>query len=259
MKDEKYSCFHEQEHFHAEEDEYAPRRPNRIFLALIAFVILIAFMLWSFPQIGIFFSDLSFLAQNQQLREEEIVMNSLPAIVSVEVKGAEGKNKNGTGFNIAAEGLILTNYHVIEGGSSIKIIFPDGQSYFSNEYRRISQADIAVIKLKQSELPYLPLELQEIAADEILLTIIGNPLGYKQIPVQGKIGSYYKYNDYTILEINAPVKPGSSGSPVINSNGRIVGIVFAHRDLQQDGSAEYHALAIPLHQFGEEIKSMSGK
>lgn len=236
-----------------EENEYQPPRLKRKLLSLTALVILVAFIIWSFPQLGVFFSDLSFLAQNKQLKEEKIVEQSIPAIVSVEAKGEGNVNKNGTGFNIAPEGLILTNYHVVQNASSIKVIFPDGKSFYSNDVRQISNADIVVIRLNSQDLPSLPLELQKIPDDELLFTIIGNPLGYKQIAVRGRLGSYYKYNDYFIVEIQASVKKGSSGSPVINSEGRAVGIIFAHRDIETDEATEYHALAIPLYQFASEI------
>ncbi len=239
-----------------EENEYQPPRLKRKLLSLTALVILVAFIIWSFPQFGVFFSDLSFLTQNKQLKEEEIVKQSIPAIVSVEAKGEEGKNKNGTGFNIAADGLIVTNFHVVQNASSIKVIFPDGKSFYSNDVKQINDADIVIIKLNSQDLPCLPLELQKIRDDELLFTIIGNPLGYRQIAVRGRLGSYYQYNDYFIFEIQAPVKKGSSGSPVINAEGHAVGIVFAHRDIETDEATEYHALAIPLYQFASQITTI---
>lgn len=240
----------------AEADEYQPPRSRKIFISLTAVVILFAFIIWSFPQLGVLFSDLSFLSQNKQLQEEAIVQQSKPAIVSVEVKGERGfTNKNGTGFNIASSGLILTNYHVVQNASSINVVFSDGQSYFTDDYWQVADADLAVIRLDLQELPYLELELQERPPDQIL-TIIGDPLGYKQIAVQGRLGSYYQYNNYTIFEINAPIKKGSSGSPVLNTNGQAVGIIFALRDLPADQGTEYHALAIPLLQFSDEITDL---
>lgn len=239
------------------DDVNYPPKKKRIYLALIAFIILVTFIIWSFPQFGILFSDLSFLKQNQQLKEEEIVRNSLPSIVSVEVKGAGNiHNKNGTGFNISAGGLILTNYHVVEASSSIKVIFPDGQKFFSDDYKQIADADIAIINLTAQGLPFLTLDLQQITKPEDLVTVIGNPLGYKQVSVQGNVGSHYKFKDYHIFEIKAPVKKGSSGSPVLNSSGDVVGIIFAHRDFELDGKIEYRALAIPLKGFADEIQGI---
>lgn len=242
--------------FNEPDDENYPKSKKRLFLAIIAGIILITFVIWSFPHIGIIFSDLSFLKQNQQLKDEEIVQNSLPSIVSIEVKG-EGNinNRKGTGFNISSGGLILTNYHVVEESSSIKVIFPDGQYFFSDDYKQIANADIAIIKLTAQGLPYLSLDLQQIIKPEDLVTVIGNPLGYKQISVQGNVGSHYKFEDYQIFEIKAPIKKGSSGSPVLNSSGDVVGIVFAHGDFELDGKIEYRALAIPLKGFADEIQS----
>ncbi len=234
--------------------EYPPNNKS-IILAIIAGIMLITFVIWSFPQIGIFFSDLSFLQQNQQLRDEEIVQNSLAAIVSIEAKGEGNRqNKKGTGFNIAAGGLILTNHHVVEESSNIKVVFADGQSYYSNNFKQIGNADIAIIRLTENNLPYLTVELREKIEADDLVTVIGNPLGYKQISVQGSVGSHYIFADYNIFEIKAPVKKGSSGSPVLNSSGDVVGIVFAHRDFELDGKMEYRALAIPLKSFVEEIE-----
>ena len=236
-----------------EKIEYRSPLLRRALLSIVALLILVSFIIWSFPQLGILFSDLSFLAQNKHLQEEEIVQASKPAIVSIEVTGDKGfAGKKGTGFNIAPAGVILTNHHVVQDASSIKITFSDGRSFYKDHYTQISDADIAVIQLDEQELPCLQLESHLEASDQTL-TIIGDPLGYRQIAVQGSIGGFYKYNDYTIFEINAPIKKGNSGSPVLNPEGKVLGIIFAHRDLTTDEQIEYRALAIPLQQFSAEI------
>lgn len=258
---------HDNDHGFNEEDfdwdlaeekiEYQSPLLRKALLSIVALLILVSFIIWSFPHLGILFSDLSFLAQNRHLQEEEIVQMSKPAIVSIEVKSSSGfDDKRGTGFNIAPDGIILTNNHVVQNAVSIKIIFPDGKSFYSDDYIQIADADIAVIQLQdQQELPYLELEKEKVTTEQTL-TIIGDPLGYKQIAVQGEIGKFYKYHDYIIFEINAPIKKGNSGSPVLNSDGKVLGIVFAHRDLTTDEEFEYHALAIPLIQFSDDIADL---
>jgi S1-C subfamily serine protease len=260
MKDNENRYFPEEIEFEdplEQEDEIYPQKSKRFYLAIVALIILLSFIIWSFPQIGLLFADFSFLTQHQYLKDEEIVQNSLPAIVSIEAK-REGNlnNARGTGFNMGTEGFILTNYHVVENSRSLKIEFPDGQVFFSDTYEQIGDADMAVIRLGQNNLPYLSLELQERVEPRDEIIVIGNPLGYKQVSVKGQVESYHQFRDYEILEINAPIRKGSSGSPVLNHNGKATGIVFAYRVYELEDENQYRALAIPLKDFAADIKEV---
>lgn len=236
-----------------EKDELYPRSGKRFYLPLIASIILISFVVWSFPQLGIFFVDFSFMEQNDQLKNTGIVKSNISAVVSVESANKDGGVNAGTGFNIAPEGLILTNYHVVENSQSIKIEFSDGNSYFSNNFKQIGLTDMAMVRLNASDLPSLPLGLQHDVATGDEITIIGNPLGFRQLSVRGEVVAFYEFGDHIIFVINALVSHGNSGSPAINSQGQAVGIVFARMLQVSDGKDQYQAVAIPLAYYAEEI------
>lgn len=235
------------------EEEIEDRRKPGCLLKLIAVLILVAFSAFSIPQVSYFFSDkLSFLDQNKILREDQIVQNCKPAVVSIE---AVSKNEplgssvhRGTGFNISPAGTIVTNQHVVANAGTITITFGDGTKYYVNQYETIPGVDIAIIKIEGNDLPIIALSMQEKVKSGEIVTIIGNPLGFEKVAQRGEVGGFLRINDSQslVFDIKLQVNPGSSGSPVMNDKGQVVGIVFASTTADVNGQAEPRCLAIPV-------------
>lgn len=182
------------------------------------------------------------LTEQEAKKELERLLNlskekpSLPKYKSKserEIHKAEKENlvHGGTGFFVAKNGWILTNYHVIEKTNEINVITYDGIIHKATLVAKDSINDIAVIKI-ESDYPVLPLSSTgSIQKGSEVMT-----LGYPLIQLQGseikatfgKINAFSgPNNDIRFLQIDVPVQPGNSGGPLIDSKGNVIGIVTA--------------------------------
>src|SRR5438552_6280889 len=140
----------------------------------------------------------------------------------------------GSGFVIDPKGVILTNYHVVAGTDRVEVRFAEGSKRFlSTEIKGDPKNDIAIVRIKSdSSLPYLQLgdsEAMEIG-DRVLA--VGAPFGLTGTVTSGIVsakgrghmtgGTSVVYEDY--LQTDAAINPGNSGGPLVNLEGRVVGI-----------------------------------
>ena len=134
----------------------------------------------------------------------------------------------GSGFIIADE-LIVTNVHVIEGSSSAYVLI-NGQEkkYTVSGYVAMDRANDLII-LKVPGLSGSKLNLGSEIFPEIgeKIYAIGNPKGLNGTFSEGIISGIRELATNKVLQITAPISPGSSGGPVLNSSGQVVGIAFA--------------------------------
>jgi len=234
---------------HDEEEAAGGSRPAWL-LRLAAAIALVAFMAFSYAWLPLIApARFEFLRQDRQLSSETVVKASKPAVVSIQATipdGIPGSTRGGTGFNIAEGGLVVTNRHVVEGAASIRISFSDGQSFFSNKYQIVEGYDLALVRIKGQGLPVLQLADTLPAAGEEV-TIIGNPLGFERVSARGPVEGYYNGGEAgaTVFAIRAIVEPGSSGSPVLNRQNRVCGVVYAITSTRKDGKEVRYSLAIP--------------
>jgi len=188
------------------------------------------FLIFSLPDLSSFITvKTGFLKENGILLKDEVVKQCRPAVVSVKVDIKGGTSRQGTGFNVSPQGVIVTNEHMVEQAELITIEFADGMRYYSNGYEKIKGYDLALVRIKGESLPYLLLNRSYEARTGDSVTIIGNPLGYVRIAQRGQVGQYYnsEENASPVFDIGLEVNPGNSGSPVIDSKGQVVGVIFA--------------------------------
>jgi len=188
------------------------------------------FLIFSLPDLSSFITvKTGFLKENGILLKDEVVKQCRPAVVSVKVDVKGGTARQGTGFNISPQGFIVTNEHVVDQAELITIEFADGMKYYSNGYDKIEGYDLALVRIKGQNLPYLLLNRSDEESTGDSVTIIGNPLGYVRIAQRGQVGQYYnsKDNASPVFDIGVEVNPGNSGSPVIDNKGQVVGVIFA--------------------------------
>ena len=233
------------------DDEITSPRRRGFFVKISAVLVLLAFIVASAPELSYIFNDrLGFLDQNRVLRNDQIVQIAKPAVVSIEAVDTSNPVKTttrtGTGFNVDPAGIIITNEHIVAGSGTITITFESGQKFYANHYEQVPGYDLVVIRLNSTGLPAISLGGKEDLQVGATVTIIGNPLGFQKIAQRGKVAGYSNnQSGPRILAIQLPINPGNSGSPVINGQAQVVGIVYASAHREVDGSSEPLALAIP--------------
>lgn len=133
----------------------------------------------------------------------------------------------GSGFSVKPTGYIVTNYHVIEGyfkapNISITVKLGDGTlANVSNIINFDEKHDIAKLKLSEIQIPQMSMSnIEPNQGDDIF--VIGSPMGLETTISTGIISSIRGEDKF--VQITAPISAGSSGSPVINSHGEVIGI-----------------------------------
>lgn len=186
--------------------------------------------------------SLEFLYDSRRLSRDPRVRELQQAVVSIEADG-----RRGTGFNIHPDGIIVTNYHVIAGSSSITVRFPGALPHLGEVLVGIPQVDLALLSVEGGNLPALELAVEGLKREDTVL-MIGNPLGLSSVVSEGTVEGFVMLRDWEepVLMIKGPVYRGSSGSPVFNREGLVVAVIFA--TLQQQGPAgqeDIIGLAVP--------------
>jgi S1-C subfamily serine protease len=162
-------------------------------------------------------------AATTPLTPAQIAERSLPSIVLI-----QAGNRLGTGFLIWQDGRIATNLHVIVGAPSIVVKLPDGRDFSSVEVLAIDERhDLAVIRIKARNLPALSLgDSTKVKAGERVVAI-GHPLGLGDTVSDGLVSAIRQVDkDFTVMQISAPIAHGSSGGPLLDDHGDVVGIAF---------------------------------
>ena len=135
----------------------------------------------------------------------------------------------GSGFIINREGYIVTNNHVVENASDIKVSLSDKEEYGAKVIGRDPKTDVALIKIDaKKDLPAVPLgDSSKLRVGEWVMAI-GNPFGLGHtvttgiVSAKGRIIGAGPYDDF--IQTDASINPGNSGGPLFNMNGEVVGI-----------------------------------
>ena len=152
-----------------------------------------------------------------------------PAVVTVINYNYKGKPESmGSGFFINKRGHLITNYHVYNGKKRGEIKTIDGKTYPITSI--ISQnPEMDLVKLKVAipakEIKYIRVSRNPPSVAEKIM-VVGSPLGLEQTVSDGILSAKRNINKFGIVyQITAPISPGSSGSPVVNMNGQVIGVV----------------------------------
>ncbi len=154
----------------------------------------------------------------------------------------------GSGFVVSADGLVLTNAHVVEGANEVTVKLQDRREYRAKVLGSDKATDVAVLKLDAKNLPFVrlgdPRQLQ--VGDPVLA--IGAPYGFEQTATQGIVsakGRSLPGDAYVpFIQTDAAVNPGNSGGPLFDGSGAVVGINA--QIYSQTGGYQGLAFAIPI-------------
>ena len=143
---------------------------------------------------------------------------------------SEKQSSLGSGVIVSHEGLVVTNYHVIQGGDDIKIALPDGREFPCEVLLKDESIDLAVLKIKAREdFPVLAIGNSDAVEVGDLVLAIGNPFGVGQTVTSGIVSALAR-NQVTsgdvgfFIQTDASINPGNSGGALMNMKGELIGI-----------------------------------
>ncbi|SRR5579883_555296 len=155
----------------------------------------------------------------------------------------------GSGVLIDPSGLVVTNYHVIEGMTDVKVALADRREFEASIVLRDQRSDLAVLRLKgKGPFPYMEFDDSDALEVGDLVLAIGDPFGVGETVTQGIVSalarseqgiSHYGF----FIQTDAAINPGNSGGALVDMNGRLVGINSAI--VSQTGSSVGIGFAIP--------------
>lgn len=171
----------------------------------------------------------------------EVVKKASRSVVNIRVnkpkqamrtpRGQQQPFGTGSGFVIRKDGLILTNFHVINQAKETRVTLPNGKEFTPEVIGTDPATDIALLKINESGLQ--PLEFansDELQPGQIAIAI-GNPLGFQHSVTAGVVSALGRtlrsqsgrmIDD--IIQTDAALNPGSSGGPLMDSSGRVIGV-----------------------------------
>ncbi|MCX7748349.1 MAG: stalk domain-containing protein [Clostridia bacterium] len=162
---------------------------------------------------------------NSKLTPKEIAAFDKSVVVLISHGEKETFDSQGSAFCVA-KGVFATNYHVIEDGIRFEIITQDGKSHAVEGIVAIDEsADIALVKTKEL-LNIPPLRIGNVSMIEKgdSIVTIGTPEGLQNTISEGIVSAIREEGDTKLIQITAPITHGSSGGPLFNMQGYVVGI-----------------------------------
>ena len=178
-----------------------------------------------------------------------------PAIVTVDSQLSDGLSC-GTGCIIDKSGVILTSAHVVDIGKAVVVTTNNGQNYDAKVLKRLGEnKDIALLKI-DAKRDFKTVKLgnsEKVKVGEKVLAI-GNPFGFSGTLTQGIVSRI----DYTKnrIQTDAAINPGSSGGPLLNTRGEIIGINQAIYNPDNNISNIGIGFATPINLVKEYLKEL---
>jgi serine protease Do len=154
----------------------------------------------------------------------DIAERATPSVVSI-----RSGNSLGSGFVVRDDGWIATNLHVIVDAAELEVVTADGSEFSVVEVLALDfKRDLALIRIDKTGLPEVSFGDSEGVRPGDPVVAIGHPLGLEDTVSNGLISAVREVDPtLTLLQISAPIAPGSSGGPLIDHHGSVIGIATA--------------------------------
>ena len=169
-----------------------------------------------------------FTGSRTSLSDADNYAKSVESIVFISIEAADGWIYNGSGSILTSDGVILTNYHVLEGAEKVAITTAAGEHYKVEQVLASDeQLDIVWLKIAAEDLTPLPIGDSDQAAIGDKSLVIGHAEGFVNTfsvgPIAGK-RSYESQGAGTNIQITNPISMGNSGGALLNEYGEIIGV-----------------------------------
>jgi serine protease Do len=183
------------------------------------------------------------------IHSERTVRGSSPSDVFTQQPPGNRVNGMGTGVIVDPRGYIVTNSHVVEDVSTLRVRLNDGASHSATVVARDHETDLALLKIDAPRpLPTVPLgTARDLMVGETVIAI-GNAYGYEHSVTVGVVSAIKRdvtlnkeVSYKSLIQTDASINPGNSGGPLLNINGEMVGINVAIR-----AGAQGISFAIPV-------------
>ena len=194
-----------------------------------------------------------------EMTPAEVYASTVNSVVSINVSAVTNifgqrveSASSGSGFIVTADGYIVTNYHVVEGASTISVTLYNGEVYSAVTVGGDSDYDLAVLKVQAENLtPVVLGDSTKVNVGDTVLAI-GNPLG--ELTFSQSRGSVSSANrainvdgtPFNMIQVDASINPGNSGGPLMNVYGEVIGIVSAKYSGYANTTVEGLGFAIPI-------------
>src|ERR671932_463103 len=164
-----------------------------------------------------------------------------PAVVKVETqvarrgpRGAPGMGEGqGSGVLFRRDGQILTNAHVVQGARKIRVTLADGRQFEAACAGADREHDVAMLRIGARDLPVAELSERPLRVGQLVIAV-GNPYGLGWTVTSGVVSALGRtlpgprgVKLENLIQTDAPINPGSSGGPLVDAHGRVVGITTA--------------------------------
>jgi Do/DeqQ family serine protease len=168
----------------------------------------------------------------------------------------------GSGVIVSADGIVVTNHHVIEGMTEVKVALFDKREFEADVILRDPRTDLAILRLKGAEgVASMALADSDLLEIGDLVLAIGNPFGVGQTVTQGIVSALARtqvgVSDYQFfIQTDAAINPGNSGGALVNSSGELVGINTAI--FSRSGGNQGIGFAIPANMVKVVVENAQG-
>jgi len=191
-------------------------------------------------------------------REEspaEIFKKVAPGVVIITVLREEGTGTDillgamgqGSGFIVKEEGVIVTNFHVVDCAQSIEVKLQNGTVYpVTGIIHFDPERDICILKIDADNLPTVSLGNSNLIKPGDKIFTIGAPMGLEYSISEGLMSGVRRRGGQKFLQLSAAISPGNSGGPLINAQGKVVGITSSGYSAASD--AQNLNFAIPVNE-----------
>ncbi len=172
----------------------------------------------------------------------------VPSVVLI----TTSKGSLGSGVIVTDTGTVLTAHHVVSGGGDISILFADGTKTSGTIAAAYPKVDIAMLTPKKRPEVVVPATLGGRVAVGSDVVAIGNPLGLRDSTTTGVVSGLNRTTETKVgalsglIQFDAAVNPGSSGGPLLNTQGLVVGVVVSIADPGEDDAFAGIGFAVPI-------------